>query len=177
MLYALQANFEAAAAKAQEPPPKPTSEPSHRVVSSEPAVTDAARDVSARIASALPVADAQRRRADQLLKAGDVAGLRSLAEPSDDPYVRRRLVRLYVRRHDVQALKELAAISNAACKALAQMLADYGAVEELCHQVVCGNGFARHIIESRPIAGLQDEERARILKQGLNPDGTVANNY
>lgn len=176
MLYAVQAKFEEAAAKAPEPPPEPRPEQSHRVVRPEPAVTNAPSDVSSRVALAMSVADAQRRRADQLLEADDAAGLRDLAEPSNDPYVRRRLARLYARRHDVQTLKELATFSNAACKALAQLLADDGAVEELCRQVVCGNGFARHIIESQPIAGLEDEERARILKQGLNADGAVARN-
>lgn len=177
MLYAVQNKFEKAAARAQEPPPEPRFELSHRVVPSELAVTNAPQEASAQLVSALSAAGAQRRRADQLLKADDAAGLRGLAEPSNDSYVRRRLATLYVRRHDVQALKELAAFSKAACRSLAQMLADDGAVEELCRQVVCGNGFARHVVESRPIAGLQDEERARIVKQGLNPDGTVANNY
>jgi hypothetical protein len=125
------------------------------------------------LASILASATAQRRLADQLLAADDAAGLRALAEPVSDPYVRRRLAKLYARRHDVHTLKELAGVSNAACKALAQLLADDGAIEELCRQVVCGNGFARHILESGRITGLEDDERARILKLGLNADGSV----
>lgn len=173
MLYALQAKFEEAAAKAAEPPAQPRPE-APRLIGLQAAVTNGPRGVSSSVGSALTAAAAQRRRADQLLEADDAVGLRALAEPSNDPYVRRRLAGLYARRHDVQTLKDLGTFSKAACKALAQLLADDGAIEELCRQVVCGNGFARHILESRPIVGLADDERAHILKFGLCPNGTTA---
>jgi len=167
--YAL---FKEAAAKAAEPPAQPRPEAPH-LIGLQAAVTNGPRGVSSSVGSALTAAAAQRRRADQLLEADDAVGLRALAEPSNDPYVRRRLAGLYARRHDVQTLKDLGTFSKAACKALAQLLADDGAIEELCRQVVCGNGFARHILESRSIVGLADDERAHILKFGLSPNGTT----
>ena len=124
--------------------------------------------------TALDLDMSDRTLADRLLEEGDLAGLRALAIPSPDPYVRRRLARFYSRQHDLPGLKDLATFSNRACRELAETLIRDGDIGELLRQVVCGNGSARNAIERWPIEGLPDDERARILQNGLNADGTIA---
>ena len=171
MLYDLEAKFNHAQATAPEPTARPLPEPVRAVL---PALPDEGAARPPRSPIPVSLVDSNRVLAERLLKAGDIAGLRALAVPSNDGYVRRRLAMFYVQQHDLQSLRDLATFSNKACRELAELLARDGDVEELFRQIVCGNGFARRALENWPIEGLQDVERSRILQNGLNADGTVA---
>jgi hypothetical protein len=119
----------------------------------------------------------QRARAvaDQLRRERDLAGLRALAMSSKDRYVRRRLALLLIELGDEKGLLDLAVYSRQARRELVEMLARQGRIQDLLRQVVCGNGFANRALESGwTITNLTDSERARILRNGLKPDGTVA---
>jgi hypothetical protein len=95
--------------------------------------------------------------------------------PSSDGYVRRRLALLLIELGDIEGLYDLAVYSRKAARELVELLARKGEVDELLRQVVCGNGFANRALTSGwRIAGLTDAYRARILRDGLNPDGSVA---
>ena len=164
MLYDLEAKFAHAERTAPQPPAPPTPEPI-RVASY--VLPDAATAQQQRSPGVVNLEAPDRVLADRLLKAGDIAGLRALAIPSNDGYVRRRLAMFYVEEHDLRSLRDLATFSNKACRELAELLARDGDIRELVRLVVCGNGFARRAIENWPIEGLQDTERARILQNGL----------
>jgi hypothetical protein len=174
LLYELEARFSHAQETAppeRKVPPDPR--PVVRTITPTPPDKDSAQQKSTSpITASLTTPD--RDLADQLLKAGDIASLRVLAVPSNGPYVRRRLAMYYVRQHDLSSLRNLATFSKRACRELAQLLARDGEIDELLRQVVCGNGFARRALEGWPIKSLQDSERARIIQNGLNTDGTIA---
>jgi hypothetical protein len=172
LLYDVEASFRRAQKKAPKRavPPEPVPV---RTVTPAPSVEGIALQQSTSpISVSLDTSD--RVLADQLLREHDIVGLRALAVPSNDPYVRRRLAMYYVRQHDLSSLRNLATFSDKACRELAELLARDGEIDELLYQIVCGNGFARRALESWPINGLPDSERARILQNGLNTDGTIA---
>jgi hypothetical protein len=171
LLYELETRF----GRAQKTAPERTVSPEPMSVRTDtPAPPDEGTQRQSASSISVRLDTSDRVLADQLLGAGDIAGLRALAVPSNDPYVRRRLAMYYVRQHDLSSLRDLATFSKKACRELAELLARDGEIDELLHQIVCGNGFARRALESWPIKGLPDSERARIIQNGLNTDGTIA---
>jgi hypothetical protein len=191
MLYLLAEDFEAAALQApMEPSPepqRPSSRPSSSAVAAhEPresvapnSITSAGEPIHVDLTSShREVADQLRREADRLRRKPDLDGLWTLAMSSQDKYVRRRLALLLVDIGDEESEKrlfDLAVYSRAARRELVEMLGRHGRIEDLLRQVVCGNGFATRALRSGwAITNLTDSERATILRDGLNPDGTVA---
>lgn len=113
-----------------------------------------------------------RTESDRLYRVGDLDGLRALALPSNDTYVRWRLARLLADLNLEQELLDLAVFSRRAARIVAETWSKQGRVNDLLRQILCGNGFALRALKGWPISGLADEDRARILERGLHPDGT-----
>jgi hypothetical protein len=104
-------------------------------------------------------------------QAQDLDGLRILARPSSDGYVRNRLAWLLADLGHEPEFFKLATVSRKASRAVAELFARQGRIDELLRHTACGNGFAKRALSNWPITGLVDEDLADVLERGLTPDG------
>lgn len=160
-------------------PPRPTP-PESRRTAPPPPTTASTRSTPAQAVPSteqpltISLRSPVRDQADHLLEADDLEGLRDLAVRSNDPYVRRRLARLYEQRGDHRSLRELATFSNRGARHYVELLCREGDLRELLRLVACGERHALRALEGWPITGLSEAERQRILTVGLTPDGRIA---